>query len=323
MSLKKPLEDITRRLKMESGRPNFENAVADAFVFLDFQVDVIPETQAESDLIVKAPLPQKPYFVIVECTAAREGEFVNHQKLGQIRGNAPKYFRQYGMELPTYYKVIVGRPAFSDDMKKHALDDSVMLLTTDALTKLLELHSIFQFSQDELTLIFETKGEVTDKRIDELVYPFRKNLRTCALVFMGLLEEPTSHPDRRKREWLTVQHLTGLVTGLSWFLDASDVTPTDIINAITELSSPLRRIIELSSEQGLRLTSIPFDVVLEKMGKQGVIFREIFLNFQAESKSKKSATAVERKPIALERVLERKPRKITLEVQPSNDVKAK
>jgi hypothetical protein len=115
MSLKKPLKDITRRLKVESGI-NFENAVADAFSFLDLQVEIIAETQAESDLIVKASLPQKSYFVIIECSAVREGEFISYQKLGQIRGNAPKYFRKYGKELPSYYKMIVGRPVF---FKRH------------------------------------------------------------------------------------------------------------------------------------------------------------------------------------------------------------
>lgn len=67
MSSVKSFEDITRRLEFDSGS-DFEIAVADAFRFLNFQVDIITETQAESDLILKAFLPQKPYFVIVEST---------------------------------------------------------------------------------------------------------------------------------------------------------------------------------------------------------------------------------------------------------------
>jgi len=286
MSLKKSLEDITRRLKSDCGL-DFEIAVADAFSFLGFDVEIIPETQAESDLIVKAFLPQKPYFVIIECNAVREGEFVSYQKLGQIRGNAPKYFIKYGKELPTYYKLIVGRPAFSKDMKKHAFED-VILLSADVLMKMLEFHNIFQFSQDELRSTFEKRGEITAEKVDELVDPYLKHLKTCALVFMSLLEEPTSNPDKRKKEWVHIQNLFGSVTSLSWFLNISDITTEDIINAITELSSPLRRIMNLSHDERARLTSISFEVVVEKMGRQGVMFREFLSDFQAKSKSKQS-----------------------------------
>lgn len=112
------MKDINRRLRVDSGS-DFEIAVADAFRFLGFQIDIISETQAESDIIAKAFLPLKPYFVIIECNAVREGNLVSYHKLGQIRGNAPKYFIKYGKEFPTYYKLIVGRPAFSKDTKMH------------------------------------------------------------------------------------------------------------------------------------------------------------------------------------------------------------
>jgi hypothetical protein len=287
MSSKKPLEDIIQRLKVDGGRPDFENAVADAFNFLSFQVEIIPDTQAESDLIVKAYLPQNPYFVIVECSAVREGSFVSYQKLGQIRGNAPKYFLQYGKELPSYYKIIVGRPAFSGDTKKHALND-VVLLTVNILIKLLESHNIYQFSQDELRIVFETKGEVDEERIAELTKPYLKNLKTCALVMMGLLIEPTRNPDQRRKEWLDINQLVGRVDILSWFLDVDGITPTDAIRAINELSSPLKSIIQLSENEKLRLTSIPFEVVTEKMGRQGTIFREILSDFRLKAISMKS-----------------------------------
>jgi len=287
MSPKRPLEDIAQRLKTESGRPNFEDAVADAFTLLDLKVETIAETQAESDLIIKAFLPQKPYFVIVECRAVREGEFVSYQKLGQIRGNAPKYFRQYGKELPSYYKMIVGRPAFSEDTKRHALED-VALLTTDALIGILEYHSIFQFSQDELRLIFETKGEVGEKQMNELVDPCLKSLKICSLIFLALLEEPASNPDKRKVEWVSVQHLVGAVSNLGWYLNVGELADSDIVNALTELSSPLKRITQVSQDGKVKLTSVPFEVVIEKMGRQGAMFHEIFSDFQSEIKLKKS-----------------------------------
>jgi hypothetical protein len=287
MSLGERLADIVQRLNTENGRPNFENAVADAFRFLDFQVDPVIETQGESDLIVKAPLPQKPYFVIVECSAAKQKKFVSYKKLGQIRGNAPKYFLQYGKDFPTYYKVVVGRPAFSENTKKHALDD-VVLLTTKVLIRLLLVHSIYQFSQDELRSIFETKGEVSMERVRELSTPYLKNLRVHALVFMALLEEPTSDPDKRKREGLPIQTLVGSVMSLSWFLGVKDVTPSDIVRAITELSSPLKNVIQVSQDDRLMLTSIPFDVAIEKLGRQGTPFRGIMSGFQDKTKLLKS-----------------------------------
>lgn len=289
MSLEKTLEDITQRLKTENGRPNFENAVADAFRFLNFQVDPILETDAESDLIVKASLPQKPYFVILECTAAQKKKYVSYKKLGQIRGNAPKYFFQYGRDFPTYYKVIVGRPAFSENTKKRAFED-VVLLTTNILTRLLVLHSIYQFSQDELRSVFETKSEVKEEKINELVTPYLKNLKIHVLVFMALLDEPTSEPEKRKREGLPIPSLVGLVDNMSWFLGVKEVTPSDVTNAVTELSSSLKRIVQLSHDERLTLTSVPFNVILEKLGRQGVIFRNLLSDFQSKIRLMKATT---------------------------------
>lgn len=163
-----------------------------------------------------------------------------------------------------------------------------MLLTADILIKLLEFHDLFLFSQDELRMLFETKGEVTNETIDELTLPYLKHLRTCALVFLSLLEEPTSNLDKRKRNWLSIQNLLGLVASLSWFLKVKNVTTSDVINAINGLSSPLRRIIHLTHDERVRLASVPFEVVMEKMGRQGAIFREILLDFQSKIKLKQS-----------------------------------
>lgn len=87
---------------------------------------------------------------------------------------------------------------------------------------------------------------------------------------------------------LQIQNLVGLVTNLSWFLNVSDVTPSDIINVVTELSSPLKRIILVTSDERLRLTSIPFEVAIEKMGRQGSMFCEILSNFQSKIKLKRA-----------------------------------
>jgi hypothetical protein len=177
-----------------------------------------------------------------------------------------------------------------------------VLLTTDILITILELHNVYQFSQDELRLIFETKGEVVDERINELVNPYLKNLKACSLVFIGLLEEPTSNPDKRKREWISVQNLVGTVSNLSWFLNVDDIITSDIMNAMAEFSSPFKRIIQISQDGTIRLTSIPFEVVVEKMGRQGFMFREILLDFQQRLRLMKSSG-------------ERKPRSIKAEVK--------
>lgn len=138
---------IIERLEKQSGR-DFTLAVLEAFKYLGFEVEDIEETQgtqAHSDLIVKAHEATAPYFVVLECTAVREGSQVDYTKLGQLSSNFPRYLTKYGKDYPSAYKMLVGRPSFSPDTLSLAPAQDITLLKAIDLSGLL-------FIQDRLYL---------------------------------------------------------------------------------------------------------------------------------------------------------------------------
>jgi len=289
MTIKTHPDDIIRRLKAEAG-DSFTVATVDAFTYLGLAVEKIQETQAESNIIAKAPRAQRPYFVIIECGAVREGEQVSYLKLGQIRGNSPKYVARYGGDFLSFYKVIVGRPTFSEDAKKLAPPD-VALISADNLARLLKHHKQFYFSEDELEQIFAVPGEVTGQKVDSLIDPFLKKLRLYALIYMSLLFEPTSKPHERKRDWTSIQQLTGAVEKIGWFLNVRNITERDVVYAVRDIANPFLKLVEMANDDKVRLASIPLEVFVGRMQDRGKIFCKILMDFQKKALSQRSRAA--------------------------------
>lgn len=144
----------------------FEEAVSNAFNYLGFDSERIEVTEAESDVIVKSPYSLKPYFIVIECEAVNAGNQVSYTKLGQLRGN----FGKYAMRYPNFsssYKLLLGKPVFSDHAKENANED-VSLLLVDDLISLLNLHAIFRFNQDELESLLQNGGENSPSQIKKM-----------------------------------------------------------------------------------------------------------------------------------------------------------
>lgn len=284
---------ITERLKTQGGR-DFTLAVLDAFKYLGFEVEDIEETQgtqAHSDLIVKAHLATHPYFAVIECTAVREGHQVDYTKLYQLGSNAPRYLTKYSKEYPSAsYKMLVGRPDFSQDAKKLAQD--IGLLKAQTLEEILSLHEGLYLSQDDLEQLFQIRGEISTvdvKRATWFRYRFEANM--CALVYLALLNDPTDKNVARKKEWMTIDALIAMVKHWLWLLeDIKPPVPDFLIkHAIGELSSTLARAL-LVDEQKVMISSLPFEKAVQNMGQLGVFFRDDLMGYIGKAERLKQSS---------------------------------
>jgi len=70
---------------------DFNEQIAEAFNKLNFNAEVILETEAESDVIAEAIYADEPYYIVIEGQAVRNHNEVGYTKLGQLRGNFPSY----------------------------------------------------------------------------------------------------------------------------------------------------------------------------------------------------------------------------------------
>ena len=273
------LDPIVEKLKTRGGR-GFTRAVLDAFKFLGFEVEDIEETQgtqAQSDLIVKAPLATNPYFTVIECTAVREGSEVGYQKLYQLGSNFPRYLIKYSKHYPSAsYKMLVGRPSFSPDTKNLAKDET--LLTADTLISLLKAHEEFCLSQDEFENIFQQKGEISVDNIRELIIPYMAKGMIYAWIYLSLLEDPTDKSIRRKRVTTNAEQVVAIAKHWAWLFKGVKVPDIVIKDAIRDLSSPVLRVLLVDGEN-LILSSLPFTKIIENMGDLGKYFETRLMEF--------------------------------------------
>lgn len=270
-----------------SGGYEFEKAVAEAFSFLDFEAHVVEETQAESDVIVKAPLARNPYFVVVECGAVREGSQVSYAKVGQIRGNYVKYAgdKEF-VDYETTYLAIIGKPSFSPD----AIETSeggvtslgVTLLTAESLKSLVNLHDIYCFTQDELEEVFNPEGgPVADfSNLEKIGADHHKKIDLYAIIYVTLVGDIGLRMYRS--DWTPRMHLVGSVRCLGAMLDIPVWTEEDVNRAIQVMTSPLVRVLEDNpTADSVRATSLPLDRIATNMGQKGKLFKKLVAIYHA------------------------------------------
>lgn len=284
------IDSIIKRLVDQGGR-GFTSAVRDAFEYLGFEVEDIEETegtQAHSDLIVKAHLATNPYFVVIECTAVREGNEVGYVKLYQLGSNFPRYLTKYTKHYPSAsYKMLVGRPSFSSDTKKLAKDET--LVTAKVLSQLLKCQQEIYLSQDELEKIFQHKGEFAIKDAVELIIEYRTKALIYAWIYLSLLEDPTDKSAKRKKKWTNVQGLIAMVKQWGWLFKDIKVPTSRIANAIRDLSSPVSRVFLIEGEN-IMLSSLPLEKIIQNMGDIGKAFEEYLMESIDKAKKLKESS---------------------------------
>ena len=259
-------EEIVRALLQKEGR-DFERAVCTAFNFLDFDASLTQSTQAESDVIAEAYYAEKPYFIVVECQAVRPQNQVGVDKVGQIRGNAQTYSldprRQRLFE--TSHKLIVGRPAFSNDAKHRALPD-VGLITVGNLAILMNYHKRLSFSQDELKEVLGVSGEITSAHISTFQQKilgrrqYYRKLDIYSLIYIALLEDPISDNLEKRRSWVSSDIVIGTVLAYGSLFGIPNLSKEEIADAMRDLANPflniLRRRINEQGQVEVRLSTI-------------------------------------------------------------------
>lgn len=262
-----PLENIIQDLQSRGGR-EFEKSVCDALNFLDLEAFLTTSTEAESDVVAEALHAEIPYFIVVECQAVREGSQVGVDKLGQIRGNSPSYLDTRRQQLfKTGYKLIVGKPEFSDHAKEKALPD-VALMSVDTLIVLLKSHERYRFSQNELHNIFRRVGEIKIDDVAKLTTQcfaerqyFRK-LSIYSLIYVALLENPYSTKLEKRKGWSSLKEIVGEVLAYGKLFRIGGLTSDEVIQRVRDLDNPFLRIVEMKGEE-VRLSTVSKSVVEE------------------------------------------------------------
>jgi len=262
------LSELASRLQTASGL-EFEKAVADAFGFLGFKAEVIEETIAESDVIIEAKYAENPYYVVVECCAVLPHNQVPYDKLGQIRGNFPRYMDERRQRLfKTAYKLIVGRPEFSAPTKTNSEPD-VGLMSVDVLNTLLEYHEKYNFSQDELERILKTVGEIINEHVlKNLVLQYERKLEIYSIIYISLLEDPYSQRSDSRIPFTPVEQIVGEVKAYTKLLRMPTLSDDEINNAVRDLSNPFLKFIDIKGSN-LRLSSLPFESIKKVGGQMG------------------------------------------------------
>jgi hypothetical protein len=276
------IAEISQHLQNQTGH-DFERSVAEAFDFLNLETMVIEQTDAESDVIVEAKYAENPYYVVTECSAVEPQNQVPYTKLGQLRGNFPKYVDERRQKIfKRGYKLVVGKPEFSANARTTSQPD-VVLLSVNTLILLLEKHSKFHFSQDELGRLFDEAGEKTVSHINELLQPLMRRLDIYSLIVIALMENPFhTHPHNIK-PYTHIDRVIGEVETLIELLRMQRATEDEIKSCIRDLSSPLPSLISLR-ENNIRLCrqletlptlSALLSDLLEKVNEHLGVFRRM------------------------------------------------
>lgn len=262
-----PLDNIIQDLQSRGGR-EFERTVCDALNFLDLKAFLTASTEAESDVVAEAFHAEKPFFIVVECQAVREGGQVGVDKLGQIRGNASSYLDTRRQQLfKIGYKLIVGKPEFSNHARKKAPPD-VALMSVDTLILLLKFHSRYQFSQNELHNVFQRVGEIENSSIGKFTAEcfaerqYVRKLSIYSLVYIALLENPYSAKLEKRKGWSLLGEIMGEVLAYGKLFRIGGLTSDEVIQRIRDLDNPFLRIVEMSGEE-VRLSTISKSVMEE------------------------------------------------------------
>ena len=273
------VENIINDLLNSEGR-YFERAVCTAFNFLDFDASLTQSTQSESDVIAEAYYAEKPYFIVIECQVVRPQNQVGVDKVGQIRGNAEAYSidprRQQLFE--TSHKLIVGRPAFSNDAMRRALPD-VGLITGANLCLLMHGHREHPYSQDELKEVLISSGEITSSHITSFQQrilgqrQYQRRLDIYSLIYIGLLEAPVSDNLEKRKDWVSSDIIIGTVLTYGSFFRIPNLSKEEVADAMRDLDNPflnlLRRRMNAQGQTEVRLSTIsrPMIQISSEFGK--------------------------------------------------------
>lgn len=249
---------------------DFEVATARAFRLLGLGAEARKETQAEADILVYAEKCERPFGVVVECTAKQGRRMVGQAKVGQVRSYATQYVTLF-QSVSRVFLCIVGRPTFSRQAVRASRgggkkgDRGVSLLRFDTLGNLILMNELFPLSQEDLREVFSYEGEVS-KTVDKLEVSRNQLLASYAAV-LATVDHETNYSGRTVTS-LRKERLVGAVNMVLQFRDVGIVADELIERAVSDLSSPLIDLIRVG-EGTVRRTSHEIPSRLAQLGKTG------------------------------------------------------
>ena len=256
---------------------DFERAVARAFRLLSLKARQRKGTQGEADVLVFAERCERPFGVVVECTAKTGAGRVGQEKVGQVRSYATQYVTHFA-DVSRQFLCLVGRPGFSREAMRASRsggekgDRGVCLLASDGLAQLVMANEMLPVSQDDLHSIFASEGEASGAV--EALLKRRNQLLAAYAAVLAVIEHDTSHADRGFVR-LDRTRLMGQVGMLLHIRGTGEVADEIIERAILDLSSPLIDLIRVNSKTVHR-TSSDIPARLRTLGEAGEGILKLF-----------------------------------------------
>jgi hypothetical protein len=147
-------ERLVRAQNQSSSPKNFEQALAEAFRFLDF--DVLEQGKAgETDLILQSHIGSDSYRVVVDAKATH-GDKIAENQINWLA------IQQHQQQAQADYVAVVGVDFRGGNLTKWAAQHEVALIRTSDLTSVIRMFRATPFSLNDLRTLFSKSG--TDRQ---------------------------------------------------------------------------------------------------------------------------------------------------------------
>ncbi len=138
---------------------------------------------------------------------------------------------------------------------------------------LLEYHSKFGFSQDQIELLFENGGLLQKNNIEHMCYNYIAKIKLYSLIYLSLIMYPNLNSLENRKGFIEIYELIGIVKTLSYFSRNKIPSNEEIRDAIRDLTSPITQIIERNNNK-VRLYGKSFNSVIESFNTYGEDFNK-------------------------------------------------
>jgi len=219
-----------------------------------------------------------PFTIVCECTALSDKKAVKPKKLGQLRSSGPRH----EIAGESLYMVVIGRPKFSQLTIRNA-EPNVCLLLAEDLSRLVTIHELQKFSNEELEKIFVSIGDAS-KDVNKIIIPHRRKLQKSGIIY-ALLCLCLADPSSSKPVVMIRNDLVNNVQAFGKALGLGIFTKDEILRGVTVLSSPVLNLIESNYDE-FKLRGISLEEVLLGLGSIGKYILENIMRLDLHMKKR-------------------------------------
>jgi hypothetical protein len=173
---KSALEELVIELE-ESARDSknserFEVAIAEAFLFLGFQVDQLGDS-GDTDVLLHAEIGNQSYRVVVDGKSRSGGKLTDFD---------PIKLKEHREKNKADYITVVAEDFAGGSVSRKAEDFDIVLLSVEVLSKWLRLHQETPFNLNQHRSMFEKTGRIDSVAV-ELKRENTQRKRWASLLF--------------------------------------------------------------------------------------------------------------------------------------------